>query len=709
VEQVEDMDQDVLSEDEEDVPPTAGAKNGKDDSGTAVVAGAAVAAEVQVKKKSNFTKYTLEEDAAILRGHEIHKGNWAKILATEGLNRSVTGIKKRFIAINSANATPQKVPSDAENSREGLPEADRPRSPVKRSFSSVAGPADEADQPASQKRQRASGTLTPSIPASTAGTPTVPAPPAPPPASQTPQRKKTTQLTLHDPADVDERVFQLEKKCTETENRLKAEMDRCKQLEKEVVAKDEKISQNQRALDTEMSDIAKKSLHALSALLRVKAAEERKKAREISNNNCLRLASIKYAPKGTSYSETLEEGYAFKDLKEKQAKVAKRKEELEGLRRGLTRRRTAAGVAPAANGRDDEDAIYQQDEYLKGKQMLLKDEEKDLNSEHEALQRERDLHVRELRRIYHEDASPFNDDDKRLLINRYLLISLLGRGGFSEVHKAYDLLQNIEVAVKIHQVNGQWSKEKKDNYAKHAMRELRICKELDHPRMVSLLEVFDINATTFCTVLDYCKGGDLEEYLKENKILPEKEARVIIMQIFSGLKYLNTRSPPIIHYDLKPGNILFDDTGARITDFGLAKIYEDESAGQGGEMELTSQGAGTYWYLPPECFVFDGKTAPTISSKVDVWSAGVIFYQMLFGKRPFGDSESQLHILKNQTILNEARQLDFPARPVVSQEAKDFIRRCLMYNKDVRPEMLTICEDPYLKKPRQPAAAAGDK
>jgi tousled-like kinase len=84
----------------------------------------------------------------------------------------------------------------------------------------------------------------------------------------------------------------------------------------------------------------------------------------------------------------------------------------------------------------------------------------------------------------------------------------------------------------------------------------------------------------------------------------------------SGLRYLHTPEgtrPSIIHYDLKPANCLFDSKGdVKITDFGLSKIVEDE-LDEGG-VELTSQGAGTMWYLPPECFVV-GPTAPRISGK----------------------------------------------------------------------------------------------
>ena len=70
----------------------------------------------------------------------------------------------------------------------------------------------------------------------------------------------------------------------------------------------------------------------------------------------------------------------------------------------------------------------------------------------------------------------------------------------------------------------------------------------------------------------------------------------------------------------------------KITDFGLSKIMDSDNYNPDHGMDLTSQGAGTYWYLPPECFVV-GKTPPKISSKVDVWSLGVIFYQCLYGKK----------------------------------------------------------------------------
>lgn len=86
---------------------------------------------------------------------------------------------------------------------------------------------------------------------------------------------------------------------------------------------------------------------------------------------------------------------------------------------------------------------------------------------------------------------------------------------------------------------------------------------------------------------------------------------------------------------------------------------QEVADGQTMGIELTSQGAGTYWYLPPECFQMGSQAAPRISNKVDVWSAGVIFYQMLYGRRPFGEGCSQEQILRDRVVLN-ARQASAP-------------------------------------------------
>ena len=273
----------------------------------------------------------------------------------------------------------------------------------------------------------------------------------------------------------------------------------------------------------------------------------------------------------------------------------------------------------------------------------------------------------------------------------------MGKGGFSEVWRAYDLVDLKEVAVKIHQLDPRWSDSKKENYTKHVSREYEIHRNVRHPRIVSLFDVFEIDNNSFATVLECCDGSDLDTLLKERRQLPEKDARAILLQILLGMKYLSQpsedgRRQGIIHYDLKPGNILFDEFGdAKITDFGLSKIVDAHDSAE--SMELTSQGAGTYWYLPPECFLFEDTVR--ISSKVDVWSIGVIFFQMLFGKRPFGDGKSQDKLLSDHTMLN-ARQVVFPTKPTVSDECKEFIQTCLTYEQSDRPTIAQLCENPYV-------------
>ncbi|XP_028989122.1 serine/threonine-protein kinase tousled-like 2 isoform X1 [Betta splendens] len=447
-------------------------------------------------------------------------------------------------------------------------------------------------------------------------------------------------------------------------------------------------------------------------LLIEKSKQEKMACRDKSMQDRLRLGHFSSVRHGASFTEQWTDGFAFQNLIKQQDRVNSQREEIEKQRKLLGKRKPPSMVQTPllsmeqnrrksrSNGQEN-DALslaeyHEQEEIFKLRIGHLKKEEAEIQAELEHLERVRNLHIRELKRIHNEDNSQFKDHPT--LNDRYLLLHLLGRGGFSEVFKAFDLTEQKFVAIKIHQLNKNWREEKKENYRKHACREYRIHKELDHPRIVKLYDYFSLDTDSFCTVLEYCEGNDLDFYLKQNKLMTEKEGRSIVMQIVNALKYLNQIRPPIIHYDLKPGNILLVNGTAcgeiKITDFGLSKIMDDDSYSSVDGMELTSQGAGTYWYLPPECFVV-GKDPPKISNKVDVWSVGVIFYQSLYGRKPFGHNQSQQDILQDNTIL-KATEVQFPPKPVVTTEAKAFIRRCLAYHKEDRVDVLQLANDPFL-------------
>uniref|UniRef100_A0A8D3BCK0 non-specific serine/threonine protein kinase n=1 Tax=Scophthalmus maximus TaxID=52904 RepID=A0A8D3BCK0_SCOMX len=448
-------------------------------------------------------------------------------------------------------------------------------------------------------------------------------------------------------------------------------------------------------------------------LLIEKSKQEKMACRDKSMQDRLRLGHFTTVRHGASFTEQWTDGFAFQNLIKSQERINSQREDIERQRKLLGKRKppSMAQTPPPSleqskrksrsNGQENEALsladYHEQEEIFKLRIGHLKKEEAETQSELEHLERVRNLHIRELKRIHNEDNSQFKDHPT--LNDRYLLLHLLGRGGFSEVFKAFDLTEQRYVAIKIHQLNKNWREEKKENYHKHACREYRIHKELDHPRIVKLYDYFSLDKDSFCTVLEYCEGNDLDFYLKQNKLMTEKEGRSIVMQIVNALKYLNQIRPPIIHYDLKPGNILLVNGTAcgeiKITDFGLSKIMDDDSYNSADGMELTSQGAGTYWYLPPECFVV-GKEPPKISNKVDVWSVGVIFYQSLYGRKPFGHNQSQQDILQENTIL-KATEVQFPPKPVVTTEAKAFIRRCLAYHKEDRVDVLQLASDPFLK------------
>lgn len=418
------------------------------------------------------------------------------------------------------------------------------------------------------------------------------------------------------------------------------------------------------------------------ALIKSLRAVEEKKRQEIKvklNNDSYRLGRVTMVRQGTRFQEYWEDGREIREIKDQLAVLQAKKEALEKQRKQLKKK--------------DDDELSMT---IPLKLSILAREESELKDILDKLEIEKNLHITESRRIAEEDAARYSKATPEheawpVLHSRYLLLSLLGKGGYSEVYKAFDLLEHRELAIKFHQLNSGWAEALKANYIKHALRENQIHRELDSPRIVKHYDTLEVDSNCFCTVLEYCAGDDLNTYLKRYKTLSEKEARYIMLQLFAALSYLSTQSEKIIHYDLKPHNIMLNDGEIKITDFGLAKIMDPSKT----NMELTSQGVGTYWYLPPECFE-TGSGVPKISSKVDVWSAGVIFYEILYGQKPFGHNMSQEKLVSDH-VISRATNVVFPTKPSVSTECKEFIKKCLEYRQEDRWDVPEAFASAYLQ------------
>eukprot|EP01119_Soliformovum_irregulare_P018153 TRINITY_DN5506_c0_g1_i1.p1 TRINITY_DN5506_c0_g1~~TRINITY_DN5506_c0_g1_i1.p1 ORF type:complete len:683 (+),score=194.47 TRINITY_DN5506_c0_g1_i1:132-2051(+) len=552
----------------------------------------------QTKTKKKRKNYTLDEDQKIQEGYKRFGSDWVGIVKWGQLDRTPHQIKERFKRIKKKSETAVEVPA---------------------------------------KRAKLEDEV-----------------------KDTPSIIVTSHHT--EPTNVER---SLELAGVEKERKaLEEKREKLLEVEKVLHEKEESIKQyeahvKQKANEEEKVEFGKleQIRKSTATILQQKAEQEKRLIREVLLRESSRLGTIVSERHGTSYVEVWQDGQVFRDIAKKEVCLQNLKEHLKKEKRELTKLIRKKGQ----DGNDEEmDELLQLQEIQRVRIMNLKRDEAEIASLKEKLNIEKNAHIRELKRVHDEDQSRFNN--QAILLNRYVLLTLLGKGGFSEVYKAFDLQELKEVACKIHQLNTLWTDRKKENYIRHACREYSIHKSVVNSKIVRLFDVFEIDENSFCTVLEYCSGPDLDLYLKTHQTLTEREAKCIITQIFSGLQYLSQQKRPIIHYDLKPGNILFHDGEVKITDFGLSKIMDENQ----DALELTSQGAGTYWYLPPECFEV-GKEPPKISSKVDVWAAGVIFYQMLFGKKPFGNNLTQQKILADNVIPTSV--LEFPAKPTVSKEA----------------------------------------
>ncbi len=224
---------------------------------------------------------------------------------------------------------------------------------------------------------------------------------------------------------------------------------------------------------------------------------------------------------------------------------------------------------------------------------------------------------------------------------RYKIIKKLGAGGMATVYLAIDKNTNKEVAIKI--LHPQYTEDKE--VLERFYREIETCKILNHPYIVKVLD--HGKEEYVYMVMEYVKGKDLKKILEEKKVIPLSMAIQIVKKVAEALAYASSKN--IVHRDIKPQNIMITDDGkVKIMDFGIARV--------GGLSTLTQTGVfmGTPQYASPE--QLEGRK---VDIRSDIFSLGIVFYEMLTGVLPYSQETTISLILKRyQEDLPDVRTLN---------------------------------------------------
>ena len=220
------------------------------------------------------------------------------------------------------------------------------------------------------------------------------------------------------------------------------------------------------------------------------------------------------------------------------------------------------------------------------------------------------------------------------------LIDLLGQGGMGAVYKARQINLNRTVAVKIIKPTDVGDAE----FAQRFQREAQTMARLNHPHIVTIYE-FGRAADLFYLVMEYVEGVTLRELIQSRELNSE-QALAIVPELCDALQFAHDQG--IVHRDIKPENILVDRQGhVRIADFGLAKLLGGTT--DNGQLTRTGQVMGTPRYMAPEQI-----EQPTeVDHRADIYSLGVVIYEMLTGQLPMGRFELPSQRVKVDVRLDE--------------------------------------------------------
>ena len=252
-----------------------------------------------------------------------------------------------------------------------------------------------------------------------------------------------------------------------------------------------------------------------------------------------------------------------------------------------------------------------------------------------------------------------------ILQERYEIIKILGAGAMGRVYLAHHLgLGDLRVAIKELEIHVD--PETLDLVASEFQREATILAHLDHPGLIRASDFFEEEGQCYI-VMEYIAGPTLYEVLEQSPgTLPVDSVLQWADQLCDGLEYLHSRTPPILHRDLKPGNILLDDLGrVRLIDFGIARF-------QGPAMRTATvlAGAGTAGFAPVE--QYSGGT----DERSDIYALGATLYYLLTREIP----PNSVALLTGEEELQQPRQFN----PEISLGLQEVLLKMLALKRDDR-------------------------
>ena len=273
-----------------------------------------------------------------------------------------------------------------------------------------------------------------------------------------------------------------------------------------------------------------------------------------------------------------------------------------------------------------------------------------------------------------------------ILAGRYEILKTLGEGGMGTVYKAKDQELDRLVALKVI----------RPEYANHPetirrfKQELILARQVTHRNVIRIFDLGIAENLKFIT-MDFVEGRDLSKVLSERGKFPVAEACEMVRQICSGLEAAHAEG--VVHRDLKPQNIMIDAQGrVFLMDFGLARSTE--------LVGMTRTGAliGTPTYMSPE--QARGERADV---RTDIFAFGVIFYELLTGKRPYKDEPMMATLVRRtKELATPPNQVD----PSVPQSVSDIVMKCLQIKSDLRYQSAEeILRDLNLILPSQSSAS----